>query len=75
MTKKELANYQYTIYQLEESLKCELDELKDDWLKNPSSAYSRGKMNAFKETLYFLTLNPKWLSPLEDLHDLLLKEQ
>lgn len=67
MKGKESTNYQYTIYSLEESLKCELGELKDDWLSNPSSAYTRGKLNAYKETLYFLTKDEKWNLSLEDL--------
>jgi len=74
MSEKEMANYRYTVYQLEESLKCELEELTNDWTKNPSSAYNRGQMNAFKETLYFLTLDPKWQLPLEELANVLLND-
>jgi hypothetical protein len=69
LDEKKLANYEYTVYILEETMKCELVDLKlnDDWLKNPSSAFKRGKLNSIKETLYFLTLDNKWLKPLEDL--------
>ena len=74
MDEKKLANYEYTVYSLEESLKCELDELKVDWLKNPSAAFTRGKLNAYKETLYFLTLDKKWLLSLEELQIEILKD-
>lgn len=74
MTEKEIANYRYTVYQLEESLKCELDELHEDWTENPSTAYQRGQLNAFKETLYFLTLDPKWQLSLEELANVLLTD-
>ena len=74
MSEKELANYKYTVYQLEESLKCELDELPEDWTKNPSSAYKRGELNACKEALYFLTLDQKWQLSLEELANVLLTD-
>ena len=74
MDEKKLANYEYTVYILEESLKCEIDELSDDWLVNPSSAFKRGKPNSIKEVLFFLTLDNKWLQSLEDLQIELLKD-
>lgn len=64
-----IANFEYTVYNLEESLKCELEELKDDWLTNLSSAYQRGKLNSMKETLGFLTSNEIWQLPLEELKE------
>ncbi|PAD84971.1 hypothetical protein CHH57_02005 [Niallia circulans] len=71
---KKIANYDYAVYHLIEFMKCEILELDDNWLTSPLSAFIRGKLNAYRDSLYFLTLDEKWEKPLEVLAEILIEE-
>ena len=68
MTEKDKAVvFDYAVYEIEELIKCNIEELESDWTKNPLSAYKRAKLNTYKETLYGLTKDEKWQLSLEEL--------
>lgn len=66
---EKLDKYEWTLYITEELLKCELDELTKDWSGNAIEAYNRGKANTYRDTLYHLTNDPKWLKSLSELKE------
>lgn len=68
-----LDRFEWTLYITEELLKCELDELVTDWNKSVIGGYNRGKANTYKETLYHLTNDEKWLKSLEELKEILIE--
>lgn len=68
MTEEDKAvTFDYAVYELEELIKSEIEELNDDWMENPVSTYKRAKLNTYKEVLYGLTKDNKWLLSLEKL--------
>lgn len=68
-------NFDYTVYILEGLLINELDDIVDDWMYSADTSFTRGKLNAYKEALYNLTLDQKWNLSLEELRVLLLNEE
>lgn len=59
--------FDYAVYELEELIKCEITDIDDKWRDNPNSAYRRARLNTYKETLYGLTKDEKWMLSLEEL--------
>lgn len=69
-----LGNYDFAIYQLEENLKTDIEYAvteKNAYTTDPVAAYQRGKLNAIKEALYWLTGDQKWHLSLEELYETL----
>lgn len=79
MNKDKEGMYNSTVYTLEEELKCymvELDELTNqETTTSLLQAYRKGQINTCADTLFFLTEDPKWTLPKEELKKLLLPDE